>query len=358
MLKWGTLLTTAQYGALAQREVMKNAITFSERAEQLGFDAVWLLEHHFTKFGLCPSAITMAGYILGRTKRLKVGSAISIIPVDHPVRLAEKVAVLDQLSDGRFYFGIGRGSFVKDFHVFNTDMSRNHEMLYQWTDVMMSAWTRGRCSASSDLLRFEEVPVYPEPFTKPHPPLYVACSSPSTIEWAAKLGLPMMLEYSLEDEKKLSQLELYDDVASSAGHDTAKIDHVLSLLCGVAEDGDMRRQRDNLVWYGEEFLRASMLFGSAMKSSLPNYEVWHRRYEEGMMSGDWKPEQRVERVFRLNPIGTVDHCIERLQRTVELTGIGHIVCAFETAGPDMSAICDSMQRFREEVIPRIKPGKR
>lgn len=357
-MKWGVYLTSAQPPSQTQREVIANTLAYAEAAEAMGFEDAWVLEHHFTRYGLVGSPLTLAAYILGRTKRLRVGTAINVIPLEHPVRLAEEVALLDQLSDGRLSFGIGRGAFVKDFKVFGVDMSKSRDILSEWTQIMLEAWSRGRVASRGSFVAFDEVEVFPEPYTRPHPPVYCVAQSPSTVEWAAKQGFPMILNYTLEDEAKTAQIELYAEVAREHGHDPAKIEHVLSCLAGVGESRAALQEdsRLTLSWWLEEFVRASQIFAPETKANVGGYEWHHRQWEDWTIRGYTTTESRLERYCRLNPIGSPAECVETLQRSIDATGVRHVVCGFESLG-DRPRVLESMARFWKEVIPHIRPAR-
>jgi alkanal monooxygenase alpha chain len=353
-MKWGVFLVSAQFPGTDQRTILADSVEYARTAERLGYDAAWVLEHHFTRYGLVGSPLTHAAYILGQTTRLKVGTAINVIPLEHPVRLAEEVALLDQLSSGRLYFGIGRGYFTKDFKVFGVDMGKSREIMSEWFEIMKEAWTTGRCTGRGPHARFDEVEVFPEPFTRPHPPVYVVAQSPSTVEWAAERGLPMIVSYNLEDDAKAAQLELYAEVAESAGFDPDAIDHALSCIAGVGKDAESikRASTEYVTWWLDEATRASKLFAPE-SDGIRGYD-WHRRQWETMaMSNQISPEARMEKYFRLNPIGSAQECIDRLQTTIDRTGLRHIICGFESV-PTREGVLESIHRFTEEVIPSIK----
>lgn len=351
-VKWGVLLTTAQYPGLEPRNVMTDVLAYASEAEQLGFDSGWLLEHHFTRFGLCTDPLTMASFLLGRTKRLAVGTAVTVVPLQHPVRLAESVSMIDQLSDGRLLLGIGRGSFQKDFKVFGRDMSQSHRIMHEWVELMQRCWTTGRCSADSDLLRFDEVEVYPEPLTRPHVPVYVACSSPPSVEWAAQHGFPMMLQYLLDDDKKVAQIELYRKAATAAGRNADNVDHLLSCFAGVPEnEADWESCRDNLVWYHREFARASQILDP--ERALPNYRFHLERKDAALTNSRLSADEIVAKMLPTNFFGDPNEMTARLQRTLDRTGIRHVVCCFDIL-KERGRVLRSMRRFREEVIANIR----
>ncbi len=353
MIDWGLYLTTAQPDGVSESEVLQNSLRFCDLAERLHYHSIWLLEHHFTRYGLCGSPIVFAANILGRTQRIKVGTAVSVLPLEHPVRIAESVALIDHLSRGRFMYGVGRGFFLKDFETFSVDVHRNHEILEQWTEVLLAAWTKPTVSHHSDLLSLEPVEVLPKPLTYPHPPLYVACSSPTRTQWAARKGFPMMMDYLNSDAEKRSQVELYCEVASEHGHDPAKISHMLSCVGFVGERVALEdRVKDTMIWWENEFLRASHLFEPEFRD-VRSYEFYHRQRETAKLAGRWLPEHRAEQLLDLNPNGSPAECIDRLNDTIEGCNIGLVVMGFE-ALRDAALIEESMTRFAEEVAPHVQ----
>lgn len=353
-MKWGVYLIAMQPPQLTARATVVNSIAYAQAAERLGYDDVWVLEHHFTRYGVVGSPLLHAGYILGATKRIKAGTAISVLPLDHPIRLAEQVALLDQLSDGRLLFGVGRGTFTKDFEVFGVDMGKSREMMIEWLDVMIRAWKTGRTSANSEFLKFPEVEIFPDTFTKPHPPIYTVPQSPTSIEWAAQRGYPMMLSHGIEDEVLASQIELYSEIAEANGHDPDAIPHALSILAGTGRNPEAVKSafREGLTWWGQEFHRATDLF-KPTGAKIPSYEYWQRKWEEAVIRGENDTSTRIDKFLKLSPVGSPQECVERLQRTVDITGAKHIVCGFEGM-IQRDAVLENMEAWTSDVLPKIK----
>lgn len=350
---WGIFLISAQAPDMTAHETLSASIQYAETAERLGFDSAWVLEHHFTRYGLAGSALAHAAFILGRTKRLKVGTAINVVPLEHPIRLAEEVALLDQLSEGRLLFGIGRGTFVKDYSVFDVDMSENQSIMTTSFDIMMDAWTTGTCSSDQAPYQFPEVEVFPEPYSKPHPPVYVVAQSPITIRWAATRGIPMILNFTLPDQEKEAQLEQYNAIAEEAGINAENIPHLLSCLAGTSTDGNVIKEqsRGYFHWWLEEFSRASQLFDTE-GDRIKGYE-WHKRkWKEVVMRGERDTSKSVDRIFNVNPIGSPQYCIDTLSNTIERTGLRNFAFGFEAAGKQ-PAVLESLQKFSEEVLDKV-----
>ena len=357
-ITWGVWLIAAAMPHENHQEVLQDSLAYGRAADELGYDEAWVLEHHFTGSGICGSPKTRAAYVLGQTKRIKVGTGISVIPLEHPLRLAEEVALLDNLSEGCFIFGIGRGVFVKDFKVFGADMQYSREMMEEWLQVMQKAWQSRACSHDGRFVQFDEVEVYPRPYSSPYPPIHVVAQSPSTIEWAAQRGLPMMLNFILDDQAKLNQLELYASVAEAHGFDPSMIDHSISCLAGVGDTASqiVEASRERLTWWQDEFVRASNIFAPE-NLKMRGYEWFARQWEQQAIQGKYPVSERVESNFRINPIGSVQECVDKLNRTAEVTGVRHFVCGFESVSGRRGPVLDSMQRFKEEVVPHVVTPK-
>src|ERR1700693_797766 len=153
-MKFGVFVTTAHHPNQTQEEVFDNTTLYAVEAESLGYRGAWVLEHHFTRFGLCAHPITLAAYILGKTTTLRVGTAVCVLPLYHPLQIAEQVAMVDQLSNGRFDFGVGRGAFRKDFNAFGVDPAKSHLIMREWLDIIKRAWTDDTVEAHSELIDF------------------------------------------------------------------------------------------------------------------------------------------------------------------------------------------------------------
>lgn len=356
-MDWGLFLISARPPGMTETEVVQNSIAYADFAESHGFGHAWVLEHHFTRYGLAGSALTHAAYILGRTQKLRVGTAIQVLPLHHPVHLAEQVALIDQLSGGRLMFGIGRGTFTKDFKVFGQDMSKSREMTIESLEIMKQCWEEGRCSADGPHYKFPEVDVHPRSHTRPHPPLYTVAHSPESISWAAQNALPLILAHSYSDEKKASLLDQYSIQAERAGHDPDQIPHVISSLGGVSLDGEdiRRRSREHLLWWMEEGKRASGLYGPGA-AIVPSYEEKQRESRERALRGHRGPLDMLPDDYKINPIGSPQECIEKLNATVRATGVTRIALGFEAAG-HKEAVLESMQLFVEEVMPHVSAPK-
>jgi alkanesulfonate monooxygenase SsuD/methylene tetrahydromethanopterin reductase-like flavin-dependent oxidoreductase (luciferase family) len=161
-------------------------------SEELGFDSVWLTEHHFTEYGISVSPMALAAAIAAKTERIKIALAAAILPFHDPIRLAEEIAFVDILSRGRLRVGVGRDNRPIEFAGYRVSQEENRERFGEILDVMIQAWTQERVSYQGKFFQIDGVPVRPKPFQKPHPPLMLVCVSPETIAFAARRAWPML----------------------------------------------------------------------------------------------------------------------------------------------------------------------
>ena len=160
-------------------------------ADQIGIDYAWMVEHHFVRHGgLCAGNFAFLAYLAGKTRRIRLGTGATVLPLNDPVRVAEQAATLDQLSKGRFDLGIGRGFLRDEFDIFGVDMRESRERVEDGIELVKRAWTEPVLNFKS---RFrppiENISVLPRIYQTPHPPIWVACSSPATFIEAGELGL-------------------------------------------------------------------------------------------------------------------------------------------------------------------------
>jgi alkanesulfonate monooxygenase SsuD/methylene tetrahydromethanopterin reductase-like flavin-dependent oxidoreductase (luciferase family) len=305
-------------------------------AEAAGFDDAWMAEHHFMSYGTCPSAITFAAYALGATSRIGIGTAVSVLSTTHPVALAEQVALLDQLAEGRILLGVGRGGPWVDLEVFGTGLPRYEDGFTESLDLMLACLTRHRVAASGRHFAFREVAMVPQPYSRPHPPVVVACTSTATVDLAATRGLPMLLGMHMSDEDKVRMLEHYATSTRAAGRDPDGVEHISAVLAHVADT------RDAAV--------------AELRAAMPG---WLADGLAGYRPVDDRPRPRrdpweyTDLLCALHPVGSPDDCVERIRASAERTGIRHVIAMVEGTG-DRERTLDNIARLGAEVLPRLR----
>jgi alkanesulfonate monooxygenase SsuD/methylene tetrahydromethanopterin reductase-like flavin-dependent oxidoreductase (luciferase family) len=204
--------------------VYQRALQRIEIMDQTGYDAVWLTEHHFSDYSVCPSIPVMGTYAAARTKRLRIGAGVTLAAFYHPLRLAEEIALLDILSDGRANWGAGRGFDAKEFKTFDVPMKESHDRFREVVDIVVKAWTNDRLTYQGKYFSFDAVEVLPKPLQQPHPPMWVAAGSLDAIDWAASVGHTILMDphsthIELGEKKKFYRQKLESYGYSIEGRD-------------------------------------------------------------------------------------------------------------------------------------------
>jgi alkanesulfonate monooxygenase SsuD/methylene tetrahydromethanopterin reductase-like flavin-dependent oxidoreductase (luciferase family) len=271
-IRTGAFLLAAQFPGQGHAEALDRAVSAAVAAEQAGLDSVWLAEHHFVPYGVCPSAATLAALLLGRTERIRVGTAVSVLPTQHPVALGEQAALLHLTSGGRFSLGVGRGGPWVDLDVFGGGVEAFESGFPESLDLLLRWLRSSRVGASGPRYRFPEVAVVPRATEHPlplpfpggrqgpeyvagagaagsgavgapgteGPPVLVACTSLGTVRLAAERGVPMLLGMHAGDEDKAAMVAAYRAAAREAGRTTEQIERAEAehMAAGVAQIED------------------------------------------------------------------------------------------------------------------------
>jgi alkanesulfonate monooxygenase SsuD/methylene tetrahydromethanopterin reductase-like flavin-dependent oxidoreductase (luciferase family) len=216
-------------------DVYERALARIDVMDRSGYDAVWLAEHHFTGYSVCPSVHVMAAHVAARTRHLRIGTAVTLAAFYHPLRIAEEVALLDVLTGGRINWGAGRGFDPREFAVFGVPPAESAERFREAVEIVLAAWTRERLSFEGRFHRYEDVEVLPKPRQKPHPPTWVAATSQGAIEWAASRGLSILMDPHSAHPEIARKLAHYRDGLDKAGHELGGREIPIGRLVAVAE---------------------------------------------------------------------------------------------------------------------------
>lgn len=323
--RFGVFLVSGRFPGQEDADVLRRSVDAAVAAEQAGFDDVWFAEHHFMPYGVCPSAITLAAYVLGRTERISVGTAVSVLSTVHPVALAEQWSMLAAVSGGRLRIGVGRGGPWQDLEVFGTGLSRYETGFEESLDLLLTAMTSETVSAAGAHFRFREVPMVPRPRRAPR--LVVACGDAGSraVRLAADRGLPMLLGLHADDDAKIEVLAAYGE---SAGHG-----HVSTVMCQVGED-------------------AVDIVRSALPGNLKEGFAGHV-YLNGKRGIEKDPVAYTDLLCEIHPIGSAEYCVERLETSLRRTGVSHVIMMVEASGTPEGTL-ENIARIGAEVLPALR----
>jgi len=309
-------------------------------AEEMGFDAVWLAEIHFQKDrSVLSSPLIVATAIAARTRRVKIGIAVQVLPLAHPLRLAEDVATLDHLSKGRLDFGVGRSGLPEHYQRFNIPYSESRERFQETLDILVKAWTQERFTYEGKYFQFRDVCVLPKPYQKPHPPLLVAATTQETYPLVGRMGLPIFIAVrttSISDLKRF--IGGYHEGWREAGHPGRG---PVALIVPVYVADTERRAR-------EEAEASTMHFFRVIAEALGKGGT---RREEAAKLGRLSYDEILQ---ELVVYGTPESVTARLLELREALGYTTLSVWMNVGGLiPHERVLGSMRLFAERVIPRL-----
>src|SRR5271165_264138 len=198
------------------------ATSFEEidAAERWGLDAMWLAEIHVNPDrSVCSAPLTLAGAIAARTKRMKVGTGVQVLPLCHPLRLAEEAATVDQISQGRLIFGVGRSGLPRTYEDYGVSYAESRDRFAEVLDIVERAWSQPTFSYEGKYYNFKNIAVAPRPLQRPFPPIRLAAASPDTFPQAGERGLPVFLNARHGSFSEFAPaIRDYREAYAAAGH--------------------------------------------------------------------------------------------------------------------------------------------
>lgn len=209
---------TAQHGVVSDSQLYSDFIDYVCEAEELGFKSVFLVEHHFTGMGQVSSSLSLLAYLAARTRTIRLGTAVVVLPWHNPALLAEQVATIDLLSNGRFDFGIGRGYRNNEFSGFCIPMEEANERYQEALEFLRKAWnSEGRFSHHGKRWHFDDIIIEPPPVQLPHPPMWVGAGNVDVIRSVGQQGFNLLLDQFASAEVIGERISAYREAVEKTG---------------------------------------------------------------------------------------------------------------------------------------------
>ncbi|MGO9603002.1 MAG: LLM class flavin-dependent oxidoreductase [Candidatus Binataceae bacterium] len=337
--------TDSQHTPDRYRDLIAEAVA----ADRLGFDTIWLAEVHFAPhFSVMPAPMMLHAAIAERTERLRLGLAVNLMPLHHPMRLAEETAMLDVLSGGRVEFGAGRGAFPLNYRGYGVPVAESRGLFEEGLEMVRAAWTQDRVTFRGRHYNVEDIEVVPKPIQRPHPPIRLAANSPDTFVYAGTNGYPIFAGGPVNPFPVLAdRLAIYERALADGGHKRPD-DWFAGLL---------------MTFPGRD--RASVRV--TLEPSLRNY--FHSVSEiiepEALIPGVLTEFEKVRDRLRtiqydqveetLGAFGEPEYIADKIAKLKERFGFTRLVCWFETGGiAGHENVIAAMRLFAERVMPRFQ----
>ena len=332
-----------------ERAVYDAALAQMLEAEGLGYHSVWIAEHHFNDYGLCPAPPVLASYVAARTTTLRLGMGVSLVPLHHPVDLAEQLATVDVLSGGRLDVGVGRGGTLQDYQTFQSDRDDSRARVEEGIALMRQCWRGAPFDFKGRFHSAERLHVRPRPVQQPHPPLFVATNSEDSVLSAAKLGLPTMTSFFVPMAEVQRRRGVYRETALSAGRSKDAIEALerqswLMRAVHIAPERDAALRASEGPWMSYQ-RKMSKLRADSAGGSVPN------SFDRSMMKlrpfADYVKEGWII-------AGTPDEVREGLERDLDTAGYRRLLLVMALPGLETSLALRSMRLFAEKIAPALR----
>ena len=330
----------------SEQQRFQDILTQIELGDQLGFDAVWLGELHFgRRSSISASPLMILAAAAQRTKRIRLGTAVTLLPLHNPIKIAEEAATADVLSGGRLELGVGRGTAPIHYTGYNVNQEESRERFEEALEVILKAWTQDTFSYQGKYFQAEELSVVPKPLQKPHPPIRLAANSPDTFSIAGRLGTPIFASPLTNPPDKLREYLTVHREALQPGLDQ---DVALMFPVHVSDSREQARQEceASLMHFFKAAGERLKPLGNAAIKSFEAFQQVLERLERVNYDGVDK---------RMGVFGDPAHCIERIKALQEEFQMDEFIGYFNQGGlVEPATVRRSMELFTKEVIPHCQ----
>lgn len=338
-MQFGNFLLLQSPSAKSSNEVFQRGVELSQAADELGFDSVWCAEHHFSTYGYLSRPLMYAQHLANKTQRIRVGTAVIVVPLHHPLVIAEEIATADILCGGRLDVGLGRGYQRYEFERLGQNLGESRDRWEETVDILMLAFTGKPFSYEGKYFQIPETSVFPQPVQTPHPPIWVVGQSPESVEATVARGFNLLSGgYGVSIDRLREFRQQFDGLLEQ--YKPARPIRVGTQrpVYVTNSESDARKAVEEARW--------NMRVTLSLRHNRERVEKGHA------IAVPFDDEPSVDDLLnRFMVIGTPDTCIQRIKALQDAMGIDHFNCSFWFGDMEQSKILQSMRLFSEEVMP-------
>ncbi|HSV81144.1 MAG TPA: LLM class flavin-dependent oxidoreductase [Ramlibacter sp.] len=333
---------------LSDTQVYAEELRLAELAEPMGFDSIWESEHHFTDYEMTPDVLQFLSYMAGRTKTVRLGSLVVILPWHNPLRVAENVSLLDHYSKGRYILGIGRGLGAYEMEGWKVDMNNTRGIFNESAEALVGALKNGYMEYDGEFIKQPKRHLRPAPHSTFEGRTYCAGMSPESMPFFAKLGAGVILFPFKEWSDVKSNLESYRKVWEEVRPGTQPPKPIVVGFCCV--DKDAGRARDDAYKYiGRHYKAVNKIynFGGEHFKHIKGYENYAKNAKDFEVLSDDKIKAFVD----LMPYGTPKQINDKTREIADYLDLGGLITHFRFGGNTLEHAERGMRLFAEECLP-------
>jgi len=341
-VEFGTFLLLQSPSAEPTDVAYRRGVEITQAAEELGFRNMWLAEHHFSTYGYISRPLMFALHLADRTTRLRIGTAVIVLPLHHPLIVAEEIATADILSGGRLDVGLGRGYQHYEFERLGLDLSESRTRWEEAVDVILLALSGKTFTYDGKHFKIPETTVFPQPVQRPHPPIWVTAQSPESIETTVRRGFHLLSGGFGVPIERLREFRRVFDAHLAQYPPKQPIRVGTQRPVYVTRDAaDARAAAEQARW--------NMRVTLSLRNNYGRVEAGHA------LPVPFANEPSTDDLLeKFAVIGTPDTCIRQLRRLQEAMGIDHFNGSFSFGDLSQAQVLRSMRLFAEEVMPAFR----
>ena len=332
-------------------EVYRNELRLAEQAEPLGFDSVWSVEHHFTDYTMCPDVVEFLSYMAGKTTRARLGSMVIVLPWHDPLRAAEQICMLDNLSDGRMILGLGRGLGKIEFDGFRVDMNVSRPMFVEKAEMVLKGLESGYCEYDGEFVKQPRRELRPRPFKPFRGRTYAAAVSPESSRIMARLGVGLLIVPQKPWDDVEREIAQYREIfLTENGREPPA-----PLVAGwtiVHEDGEKAAELA-LQYIGKYYhtVLKHYQFSNDYLKTTRGYEYYGALTQYIDKRG---ADGAAADFAMLHPWGTPEEVVEKILKIHDMVGNNGYMAILSFSGMPYEEAERNLHLFAREVLPRLK----
>lgn len=333
MIKFGVMSNSHPAPGTDLTRLVEEMSAEARQAERYGFDSFFVTEHHQEPAGYFPSPLPLLAALAARTSTIRLGTGIAVLPLYHPIRMAEDCAVIDIVSKGRLILGVGMGYQEVDFAAYGLRVSDRVSLFEEGVEIIKRAWTEEKLYFVGKRYTLTKISVTPKPVQKPRPPIWIAGVGDEAMKRAGRIGDALLADSFQLPARLKRRVDLYRETAESRGNRAQVV---------LFREGFVARTREEAIGEYETGLLST-----------------HRYYwRHGSYYQDVKQEEdlNLERIgLERLILGSPQDCIERIRMWNEEIGADYFLIRFKhPAGPPHARVMEALGLFGEEVIPKFR----
>ncbi len=349
---WPHGTTDDSYNAELAKTLFEEHLEEYTRAEELGYDSIYLAEHHFSPYNLCPSPNLILAALSQRTRRIRMGVMVNVLTFHQPVRFAEETAMLDLLTGGRLDVGIGRGVDEHEFIKAGIPFSEARPRFEESLELALRLWQEEKVVHKGEFYALDGATIWPRPLQTPHPPIFVASLSEPTIRWAGRHGYAMASAF-LTPEITRNRYEIYRDEAEAAGRTWSRDQNVLLRFVHVADSDEqaIEEARAAIVNLFELFIPAVV---PQDLRALPDDYAYYKEYFAPFKDPSNPPPLEVLMDFDIVIAGSPETVQKKTREVIETSDTGHLLTWHRFGDLPLESVLRSEALFAEHAMPELR----